>query len=271
MPELPEVETLKRQLESKILGEELLKIEVFCEKLRFPIDKNALLGLEGFFIKKISRRGKYLIFNLEKEKVKKNLLIHLGMSGSLKFLNANKKLHDHLIIYFKNQKLFFNDPRKFGAVLVFEEENPPKSLKILGIEPLEENFNGLFLKNALKNKGSKIKSLIMEQSLVVGVGNIYAAEALFLAKISPFRAGNSLTDKDCENLASAIKLVLKKGIENQGTTLKDYKQSDGSSGHNQNSLLVYGRDNQPCFNCQTLIKNEIITGRMSYFCPNCQK
>ena len=272
MPELPEVETLKRQLETKIKGEKIIKVELFADILRFPLDKAAILAIKDFKITELNRRGKYLLLSLEKEGIKKIFLIHLGMSGTLRIIKEYKpKAHDHLIISFAEQKMVFNDPRKFGALMVYEPENPPNYITNLGIEPLTETFDWQYLKNLVANKRKKIKTLIMEQHMVVGVGNIYASEALFLANISPFREAKTLNDEEIKKLVSTIKQVLQKGIENQGTTLKDYKQSDGSKGHNQDSLLVYGRDNQPCFNCQTLIKNEIITGRMSYFCPNCQK
>ena len=272
MPELPEVETVKRGLSESILNKEIKSIHLNIEKLRYVLDKNLFLKLKGLVIKNIYRRGKHLILTIENNL---QIIIHLGMSGTLKVIDKDlyiNKKHDHIIINFDDILLVYNDPRRFGYWLININENPlnHKCLKNHGLEPLTANFNADYLFSKLQKTSRKIKQTIMDNSIVVGVGNIYACESLFLSKISPFKKSNTLTKLQCKNLVNNIKNILIKAIEQGGTTLKDYKNTQDKPGYFTQSLNIYGRKNDNCYICNNIIESELIAQRNTFFCPNCQ-
>ncbi len=271
MPELPEVETTLRGISPHILHNKISAVNIRNSKLRWPIDlklKTHLFG-EQFFA--VQRRGKYLLLQTHRG----TLIIHLGMSGSLRMTSRHKSYekHDHFEIVFADDScLRLKDPRRFGAVLWTEEPFcKHKLLTHLGPEPLSDEFNHQYLHQAAKNRKLPVKQLIMDSKTVVGVGNIYASEALFLAGIRPAMAAGRLSRNNYLQLTQAIKEVLIKAIGEGGTSLKDFTQSDGNPGYFKQHLNVYGRKALPCYHCSTAIKSKIIAQRNSYYCPACQK
>ena len=274
MPELPEVETVKRGLEKQIIGKTIKNVVTSDKKLRFPYPKNLESSLEGQKIESLERRSKYILINLKNKKI---LVMHLGMSGKILFKDKNYKKfdkHDHFIVKFTDGfQLVFNDPRRFGLIDVVDvkEIKTHKLFKDLGAEPLTENFNGKYLKNVLNKKSVAIKQAIMDSHNLVGVGNIYASESLFRTSINPKTAANKINLNKLEELSKNIKIVLKEAIKSGGSTLRDYVRSDGDVGYFQHNFRVYGRENQPCFNCKNAIKKIVQQGRSTYFCPKCQK
>jgi formamidopyrimidine-DNA glycosylase len=275
MPELPEVETTLRGIKPHILARPIIGVTIRNPRLRWPIDTELPTLLVGQQFLSVQRRGKYLLLQTRNG----YLIIHLGMSGSLRITNRNTVYdkHDHFeIIFSDNGCLRLKDPRRFGAVIWAECQtehkiNQHKLLKHLGPEPLSDNFNSEYLFKASRKKKVTVKQLIMDSKIVVGVGNIYASEALFLAGIRPAIAAGRLSKKNCLELTLAIKKVLNHAIREGGTTLKDFTQSNGNPGYFKQHLNVYGRNAQPCYHCNTLIKNKIIAQRNSYYCPICQK
>lgn len=269
MPELPEVEVSRLGIEPHLSGQKITKITVRNAQLRWPIPKS-IHQLEGQVIKRISRRGKYLLF----ESPIGTAILHLGMSGSLRVIAAHTevKKHDHLDIEFENAKVLrLNDPRRFGAFLWTQEPwQAHKLLAHLGPEPLSEDFNGQLLFEASRKRRVAIKNYIMNTQTVVGVGNIYANEALFRTGILPQTPACKIDLKAYERLANEIKLVLTQAIKQGGTTLKDFSRSDGKPGYFAQELLVYGRKGKPCPKCQNKIQEEKIGQRASYFCSHCQ-
>ena len=272
MPELPEVETIKSQLQSKILGKTIAKVWIKRDSLVFRDcrETNYLAEkLKGKKIKAISRRGKYLLIKLSCEKF---LVIHLGMSGNLLIKEHNFKAdkHTHLELYFKGFKLIFRDPRRFGRVALIENHNFSglKGLSELGPEPLSKDFNLRWLTEKLANRKARIKFLLLDQRIACGIGNIYSDEACYLAKISPLKAGGQLSQKQLKNLVKAIKKVLKEAIAKVGCTIQDYKTSEGLSGDYK--PRVYGRENQRCYRCRGRIKRIKLGNRSTFYCPVCQ-
>lgn len=270
MPELPEVETTKQGIKPHLEGQTISKIVVRNPKLRIPIPEHLDILCSQKKITCVDRRAKYILIQLSQG----YLLIHLGMSGHLR-INANDsnpEKHDHVILSLTNGlALIFCDPRRFGLFL-YLDENPlhHKLLSHLGPEPLSEHFNGDYLFEKTRHKNKAIKSFIMDNNTVVGVGNIYATESLYLAQIHPQMPTKSLSEEACHTLAIHIKKVLKQAIECGGTTLRDFYAFDGKPGYFSQALQVYGRKNQPCFRCQNLIQSVFIAGRNSAFCPQCQ-
>ncbi|WP_144242742.1 bifunctional DNA-formamidopyrimidine glycosylase/DNA-(apurinic or apyrimidinic site) lyase [Candidatus Francisella endociliophora] len=274
MPELPEVETVKRGLTKNIIGKKILNIEINTDKLRYPLIKSELLTLQNREIKNIHRRGKHLILFLAENL---QIIIHLGMSGVIKTTETtiyNKVKHDHIILQLSdNLTLSYNDPRKFGYWLINNNLDPLKH-KVLathGVEPLTDDFNTEYLLTKLQKTSRKIKQTIMDNSIVVGVGNIYASEALFDSNILPTRASNTITKKEIKKLIDSIKKILAKAIAKGGTTLKDYKNTEGKPGYFTQQLNVYGRANQECYICNTKIESLIIAQRNTFYCKKCQK
>lgn len=270
MPELPEVETILRGLTCRLEEKTVQNVVVRCSQLRWPVPPFLENILTGQSLQALSRRGKYLLWQFNTG----TLIIHLGMSGRLKILTAalpvNK--HDHIdIVFSPNLIVRYTDPRRFGAVL-WTDENPQDHflLKPLGLEPLEPAFSAKMLFQVTQKSNTPIKSLIMNAHVVVGVGNIYAAEALFSAGIHPASPAKSLTFKQCETLVKAIKKVLRLAIEQGGTTLKDFVNSEGKPGYFSQELKVYGREQQPCTACQTPLQSIRLNQRSSTFCPCCQ-
>jgi formamidopyrimidine-DNA glycosylase len=271
MPELPEVETV-------ITGIKKFEQELICDiivrnySLRYKVDKNISDLCIGKQVIKIFRRAKYIILVLSNC----HLIIHLGMSGTITLLDNNNqkelKKHDHFDIISNNYIIRYNDPRRFGSLILCNDYQEHCLIKNLGPEPLSIDFNTEYLFNKLKNRKITIKQSIMDNKIVVGVGNIYASESLFIANINPLRLSNSITKVECENLVNGIKMILSAAIELGGSTLRDYKQADGSLGYFQNNHKVYGKSDEFCYNCKTVIIKSIRVGqRNTFYCPNCQK
>ncbi len=274
MPELPEVETVCRGLSKEILGNTFTMAANLRPNLRIPFPENFSSLIEGKKIKSIKRRSKYILINLDDSTT---MIVHLGMSGKLviynNFQNSRQK-HDHAVFRFDNNKeMVFNDPRRFGLITISNTNSLEQNALIanLGPEPLEDGFNGDVLYDILQKKSSPIKTTIMDASILVGVGNIYACESLFRSKILPTRKANSLTKKECISLAENIKKVLSEAIDSGGSTLRDYIQSSGDSGYFQHKFLVYGKDGTSCSICKNKIERLKQSGRSTFYCPTCQK
>lgn len=272
MPELPEIETVKRGIKA-LEGNTIDHAIVRNPRLRYEIDPTLPKILAHTTIKSINRRAKYLILNLTKNNHSGYLIIHLGMSGSLGITHeTNIKKHDHVDIVFSDGVILrYNDPRRFGCVMYTENLEDHPLLGHLGPEPLTTRFNTSYLLSKLKNKTSTIKQLIMDNTIVVGVGNIYACESLFLSKISPLRLGKDITQSEATLLVKSIKDVLAIAIELGGSSLRDYKQADGSLGYFQNVHNVYGRASKECKVCSSSILEKRLGQRNSFYCNNCQK
>lgn len=275
MPELPEVETVKRALVDNILDNQIFSVKAFRKNLRYDFPVNMDKILNNRTISKIERRAKYILIYLKEDD--NVIVIHLGMSGKLlikPFEYNNYDKHDHLVIGLEDKKLIFNDPRRFGLFTIIKSSEIAKHKLFanLGIEPLESNFGGNMLLDLLKNKAkTNIKNAIMDQSLIVGVGNIYACESLFLSKIMPTRIASSLSPQECNILVLNIKQILGDAIKLGGSTLKDYASVNGNSGYFQNNFFVYGRYNLPCNICNNHIKKVKQNGRTTFYCDHCQK
>ena len=269
MPELPEVETSRRGILPYLKGQTIEQIIVRNPKLRWPIDET-INNTQGQVIVDVKRRAKYLLLQLTDDWI----VIHLGMSGSLRILETNQPpaKHDHVdLVLVNGVRLRYTDPRRFGSWLWTHSIEELPQLKQLGPEPLTDDFSANYLFEKANNRKIPIKSWIMDNHIVVGVGNIYASESLFLAKINPSRKVSSLTLVECERLVTAIKQVLTKSIEQGGTTLKDFVQSDGKPGYFVQNLQVYGREGEQCLICQSNIKSNRIGQRNTFYCENCQK
>lgn len=269
MPELPEVETVLQGIKPLVEHKVIRGIVIRQPKLRWDIPKDLQRKLVNQKVTKLERRGKYILFHLQKG----TLLLHFGMSGSLKvFTNPSEpKKHDHIDLLFEDFYLRYTDPRRFGALL-YAEENPQDHplLAKLGIEPLTNAFNGEYLYRKALSRKLGIKQFIMNHQIVVGVGNIYAAEALFLARINPLTPANQISKAQYQQLAMAIKQVLKAAIKKGGTTLKDFKNSEGKMGYFKQKLNVYDREGLACVNCQEPLKAIRIQNRATVYCAKCQ-
>ncbi len=272
MPELPEVETTCRGISQHILNNEIASVLIRNDKMRLPTPLYLTEILNKKKIINISRRAKYILIKFDHG----TLILHLGMSGTLRVIDTKEefKKHDHFIINFTdNNSLRLNDPRRFGLVDWVDEQNnlfSHKMLAKLGPEPLTADFTAEYLENKLKDKNTAIKLFIMNPQIVVGVGNIYANEALFLSKINPTRPAKSLSILEINELVKNIKLVLKAGIKAGGTTLRDFANADGKPGYFQQQLRVYGRENQPCVICNTVLTSIRQGQRATVFCAQCQ-
>jgi formamidopyrimidine-DNA glycosylase len=274
MPELPEVETSCRGIEPYCLNQSITKIIVRQAKLRWPVDKDISLQLSGKVISLVNRRGKYILLQLEPSLA---LMIHLGMSGSLRIVEKSRRAspeigkHDHVDIELSNGKILrYNDPRRFGSILINREGEQHLRLKELGLEPLTEDFTADYLYRQCRSRSSPIKSVIMNSQLVVGVGNIYAQEALFMAGISPIRQANKISLKRISALVAAIKLILQQAIAAGGSSLKDFTAADGKPGYFQQTLKVYGRGGEACPVCDRTLKQVSIAQRTTAYCSHCQ-
>ena len=270
MPELPEVETTLRGIEPHLLNQRIARIIVRDPRLRWPVP-DEVSNAEGQRFVDLNRRGKYLLLQLEQG----GLIIHLGMSGSLRILQqplAPEK-HDHVDIELENGVcLRFNDPRRFGAFLwVDGDMESHELLRDLGPEPLSTGFTADYLYKHSRERRVAIKNFIMNGHIVVGVGNIYASEALFMAGIHPQRAAGRVSRQRYEGLVAAIRDVLDRAIKQGGTTLRDFVNSDGTAGYFAQELLVYDRAGSDCFQCGAAIRQKVIGQRSSYYCPACQR
>ena len=268
MPELPEVETTRLGIEPWIQNSLIESIVVRNPSLRWPVSiPDYVLGQK---VSSVRRRAKYLLIDLDSG----SLIGHLGMSGSLSIVTPNStiKKHDHLdIVFSDNLILRYNDPRRFGS-WHYHDEDPENHwlLRDLGVEPLSEEFCGEYLHGKSRSKLQAVKSYIMDSKIVVGVGNIYAAEALFLSGIRPTVRASRLSLDSYRNLVTSIKLLLARAIEIGGTTLRDFTSPSGEPGYFQQTLNVYGRDGLPCTKCGAKLKRAIISQRSSVYCRNCQ-
>ena len=289
MPELPEVEVVKQSLERKILNLRIKKIKINDGKLRYIVDKNELFNLVGKKFKKIERRSKYLIFHLEKHIT---MIAHLGMTGKFFFINKkNKKFktsfyydlnlekdkkHDRIIFIFQNdEKLIYNDIRKFGFVKFCRAVDYYKNRHIrdLGPEPLSKDWDQRYFKRYIFGRKRTIKSILMDQKFVSGLGNIYANEILFLSKIKPTRKVKKIKEFEIKKVINYTKKILKSSIKYGGSSIKDFSSDNGKKGIFQQYFKVYGRKGKTCSNidCNSIIKRKIISNRATFFCNKCQK
>lgn len=268
MPELPEVEVSRLGITPHILHQRIEKITVRQRQLRWPIpeDINKAVGLE---ITAVKRRAKYLLIETQAGAI----ILHLGMSGKLRAIPSNTPVvkHDHLDICVGNGScLRLNDPRRFGACLWQAAGEHSSILANLGPEPLTDDFDGERLFQLSRTKTQAVKNFVMDNKTVVGVGNIYASESLYLAGISPLKSAKTISRKRYNTLAEKIKIVLARAIEQGGTTLKDFAQVDGQPGYFAQELFVYGRKGECCKQCDSTIKSVVLGQRNSFYCPKCQ-
>ncbi len=271
MPELPEVETTRRGIAPAMEGRRIAALVVREPRLRWPVPRSLAGEIAGQSVSGVRRRAKYLLIDLEHG----SLILHLGMSGSLRVLPTGTPVidHDHIdILLDSGLTLRFNDPRRFGSLL-WTRTDPLTHplLERLAPEPLEDGFDGEYLYAASRRRRVAIKQLLMNSHLVVGVGNIYASEALFRARIHPRRAAGRLSRVQLAKLARAIKSVLTTAIKVGGTTLRDYVGADGNPGYFRQRLYVYERAGKPCRVCRTPIRQITQGQRSTYFCPRCQR
>ena len=281
MPELPEVETVKRAIAEATTYHKIKAVSTSGQKMRWPIPVNLSAEIEGGLIAGLRRRGKYILMDVQTSSGNKTLIIHLGMSGSVRIYPDGEvlapKKHDHLTITTtaekKNVVLVLNDPRRFGGVQLITTQNAeehPLLIK-MGVEPLGNNMNAVMMAEALKDKSASIKTTLLDQHIIAGIGNIYASEALYRAGISPKRRAKNVSTKKLEALATAIKGVLQDAIAQGGTSLRDHVQPGGEIGYFVQMLDVYGRAGQPCNTCGAPIQEIRQTGRASFYCSKCQR
>ena len=289
MPELPEVEVVKRSLTSKVQNLIIKKVKINDSRLRYRIDKNKIRKIIGLKIKKIERRSKFLLFYFNKSFI---MLIHFGMTGKFFFINKkntkfktsfyydineNKdRKHDHLIFFFnKKQKLIYNDVRKFGFIkfLNIRNFNDNLHLKSLGPEPLSPEFDLVYFKNYIKGRKRVIKDILMDQKFVSGIGNIYANEILFLSKVRPTRKGKNLKEFELKKILKLTKKILIDAITLGGSSIKNFSSSNGKKGSFQQYFSVYGKKGVSCSNrsCKNKNVKSMISNRDPFFCYKCQK
>lgn len=271
MPELPEVETTCRGIAPYVIGETIIDVIVRNRQLRWPVPHGLNRKLVNHSIKKLERRAKYILFMFEHG----CLIMHLGMSGSLRIIKDDTppQKHDHIdIVFGSGIRLRFRDPRRFGS-LHWTKDDPltHKLLAHLGPEPLNEEFNGDYLYQQSRGRKQAIKTFIMDSRMVVGVGNIYASEALYLSGILPTRQAGKLSKVRCAKLTTAIKDILEKSIKAGGTTLRDFTSGEGQPGYFSQELKVYGKEGESCENCGNPIRQARIGQRSTYYCGKCQR
>ena len=270
MPELPEVETTRTGIAPHLVGQTVQRVTVRAARLRLPIPAALAVELPGQVIRAVERRGKYLLLRTDQGTV----IMHLGMSGSLRVLPSSSPVrpHDHVEIFFGDGLVLrMHDPRRFGVVLW--TPHPPLAhplLCALGPEPLENGFTGEYLYQRSRGRTAAVQSFLMDQHTVVGVGNIYAAESLFLAGIHPMRGAGSVEEACYTRLVSAIHTVLHTAIAQGGTTLRDFYNASGQPGYFQQSLQVYGRAGAACPRCHSVIRRERLGQRSTFYCADCQ-
>lgn len=279
MPELPEVETVKNAISKAVDGAHITAAAVLCDKFREKIPADFAAKITGANIMDCRRIAKYIIIELSNGL---SLVWHLGMSGKIKILPQKPttlEKHDHVVIETDKGCLIFNDPRRFGLLTYCESArlNECSALKNIGPDPFDKNLTAQYLHNRLQAHSTPIKVAILEQKIICGIGNIYASEALFKAKILPLRKANSLNLKECEKLLESIREVLSKAIKAGGSTLRDYRKPDGSSGEFQNQHCVYNKTGQRCPECVCNIsktggiKKVVLGGRSTFYCETLQK
>jgi len=287
MPELPEVEVVKKSLENKLKNLWIKRVNINNNKLRYKIDNKEFYKLKGQKVISIQRRSKYLLINLTKDTT---ILVHLGMTGKFFIIENNKKnktsfyyslkkndtKHDHLIFFFnKKTKLVYNDVRKFGFIKIYSSKDilNCKHLISLGPEPLSKNFNLSYFSKYILTKKTDIKILLMNQKFVAGLGNIYCNEILFLCKIKPTRSIKKINTQEIKKIIKFTKSILKKSIFLGGSSIKNFSSTEGQSGNFQQKFNVYNKEKAACnrLKCLGIIKKLYIANRSSFFCPNCQK
>lgn len=269
MPELPEVETSRRGIEPHIVDARISRVVIRERRLRWPVAKEVDGNLPGQTITSVGRRAKYLLINTQKG----SAILHLGMSGSVCIVNHDTPagVHDHVDIEFESGLVLrFRDPRRFGSLHWSESPLSHPLLSKLGPEPLSDEFNGVYLRRKSRGRRISVKQFIMNAQIVVGVGNIYASESLFMAGINPRRAAGRVALHRYNRLADAIKEVLSKAIKAGGTTLRDFYGGDGEAGYFQQQLEAYGREDEPCRRCNTPITVIVQGQRSTFYCRNCQ-
>ena len=278
MPELPEVETVRRALAAVLENHYVAAVYVGRDDLRWPLPKNLAARLLGRRFTSVNRRGKYVLMNLEPQDI---LLLHLGMSGSIRIYDTPPLIgkHDHIMLTMTanptnaaQHYVVLNDPRRFGWVDLFSAANQDthKLLRHMGPEPLSNAFSAAYLQTVFKGRSGPVKNTLLNQQLIAGIGNIYASEALFHAGISPRRKAATIKGQRAERLAAAVVKTLRAAIEDGGTSLRDHVQPGGEIGYFVRRLAVYGRCGQPCQVCTTPIKTLVQSGRSSFYCPRCQ-
>lgn len=271
MPELPEVETTRRGLAPHVERQKVTAVRIYDRRLRWPVPRDLPRRLVGRVIDRVDRRSKYLLFRLGRD----TLIVHLGMTGSLRIFSAlpPKQRHDHVDVEFENGVVLrYRDPRRFGAMLWASGTSKQHPLLLpLGAEPFSAEFDGEYLFRVTRRKRAAIKLVLMDSHIVAGVGNIYANEALFRARIRPTRAAGRLTRIECVDLAEAIRSTLSEAIAKGGSTLRDYVDSRGEPGYFQLDYYVYGRDKEPCRVCGTPIRTLRVGGRATSYCRRCQR
>ncbi|MEW5771689.1 MAG: bifunctional DNA-formamidopyrimidine glycosylase/DNA-(apurinic or apyrimidinic site) lyase [Pseudomonadota bacterium] len=274
MPELPEVETVCRGLAPHLVGHRLRGARVREARLRWPVPEDLGARVSGHEVVELRRRGKYLVMRLRREDQEGYLLLHLGMSGSLRLTPAETppERHDHVDLLLEDgQCLRLRDPRRFGALLWCDDPSAHPLIAPLGVEPLSPGFDGAFLHALCRGSRLAIKALIMDAHRLVGVGNIYANEALFHAGIDPRLAAGRLSRPRCERLAGAIRETLTRAIAAGGSTLRDFVDGHGKPGYFQQTYFVYGRAGEPCRTCGQPIRHLTQGARSTFFCAHCQK
>jgi formamidopyrimidine-DNA glycosylase len=291
MPELPEVETVRRGLAPAMEGARFAKVEVRHRGLRWPIAKDFEKRLEGKTVEGLGRRAKYLLADLSSGDV---LVMHLGMSGSFRVSYEGREgkiaqyhheksksaAHDHVVFHMSNgATVTFNDPRRFGSMKLVARAKLDSEplLRALGPEPLGNEFDAAMLATACAGKKTSLKAALSDQRVVAGLGNIYVCEALFRARLSPKRQASTIADRNGKPnaravaLVDAIKAVLHDAIKAGGSSLRDHRRADGSLGDFQHNFLVYDREGQPCLGCKGKVRRIVQTGRSTFYCPSCQK
>lgn len=272
MPELPEVETVKEKLKPRILNKKIVGVDVYWNNtiVDIPVDEFKSNLKDQIFID-IKRRGKWLVFELSNY----YLLVHLRMEGKFFFKDSTdeKGKHEHIIFKLEDIEMRFHDTRKFGKMYLLNKDElySRKPLSELGLEPFDDSLNVDYLKDKYKNKTLPIKEVLLDQKIIVGIGNIYADEILFLSNINPYKKAQQLNKKELQAIIDDTKKVLSRAIELGGTTIRSYVSLDNKKGEFQDELMVHGKNNEPCKVCGTIIKKEFIGGRGTYYCPTCQK
>lgn len=273
MPEKPEVITVAKKLEKKILGKKIIDVNILYPKMiDYPDIVTFKKCIKNQTINSITTRGKWIVVELDTD----YLLFHLRMEGKFFFRNKNDEInkHEHIIFLLNDEiELRFADVRKFAKVMLIPKDKllTMKPYTELGLEPWDKNLNVEYLKEKLKNKKLPIKTILLDQSIITGIGNIYADEILFLSKVNPLTKPNLLTDVDFDNIIKNTTKVLDKAIEEGGTTIRSYTSEEGVTGLFQNNLNVHQREGEECYTCKTKIVKIRVGGRGTYYCPKCQK
>jgi formamidopyrimidine-DNA glycosylase len=280
MPELPEVETIRRGIEPHVVGRRIERVVVRDRRLRWPIIRGFERKLTGRTIRAVQRRGKYLLLDLGAPPAQAGaghdrVILHMGMTGNLGLVEPARPVrkHDHLDLVLSGERLLrFHDPRRFGAALWWPASQPTHMLlQHMGPEPFADEFNANDLFELSRGRSAPVKNFLMDGRVVVGVGNIYAVEALFRARIRPMRPAGRVTRAEYARLVQSVREVLEAAIAAGGTTFRDFLDSEGEPGYFVQKLFVYGRARQPCRRCKTPIKRVVIGQRSSYYCPRCQR